>query len=156
MRFTPKLGTIINQKYRLIEVLGTGGWGVTYLAEDLNNKRKVALKALSLNGLSDWKQVELFEREAKVLKSLNHPAIPKYLEYFSVDTPDNRYFYLAQELAPGKSLTTIEKGGDLNYRYWGGHTVWTEVSSPESALILFRSAYKGRLFTKGRVNTLIQ
>ena len=105
------IGTIINQKYQLIEVLGKGGWGVTYLAEDLHNKQKVALKALALNRLSDWKQVELFEREARVLQSLAHPAIPKYLEYFTVDTADNRCFYLAQELAAGKSLASWVKEG---------------------------------------------
>ena len=37
MNLTDKLGAIINNKYRLIEVLGEGGWGVTFLAEDLSN-----------------------------------------------------------------------------------------------------------------------
>ncbi len=111
MDLISRLGTVINQKYRLIEVLGEGGASLTFLAEDINNNQKVALKSLSLNGLSNWKQVELFEREAEVLKNLDYPAIPSYLEYFTTDTPDNRYFYLAQELAPGKSLASWVKDG---------------------------------------------
>ncbi len=105
------IGTTINQKYRLVNVLGKGGWGVTYLAEDLSHSRQVAIKALTLNGLSDWKQIELFEREATVLQSLKHSAIPEYLEYFTADTADNRCFYLVQELAPGKSLANWIKDG---------------------------------------------
>ncbi|MBE9166048.1 hypothetical protein IQ238_00375 [Pleurocapsales cyanobacterium LEGE 06147] len=57
MHFTSQLGKIINHKYRLIEVLGEGGWGVTYLAEDIQNHQKLALKVLALKGLKDWKQI---------------------------------------------------------------------------------------------------
>jgi serine/threonine protein kinase len=57
----------------------------------------VAIKALSLRGLrGDWKALELFQREAKTLEALQHPGIPKYLEYFEVDTPRDKGFYLVQ------------------------------------------------------------
>lgn len=111
MKFTSQLGKIINGKYRLVKILGEGGWGVTYLAEELQSRQQIALKMLALKGLKDWKQIELFEREARVLQSLEHPAIPRYIEYFTVDTADNRYFYLAQELAPEKSLSKWIKDG---------------------------------------------
>ena len=39
--------------------------------------RQVAVKALSLRALRDWKQLDLFQREGKVLASLSHPGIPK-------------------------------------------------------------------------------
>jgi serine/threonine protein kinase len=46
--------------------------------------RRVALKALSLRGSRDWKAIELFEREARVLSQLEHPSIPNYIDYFEV------------------------------------------------------------------------
>jgi serine/threonine protein kinase len=104
MHFVRQPDEIIDHRYRLLGELGQGGSGVTYEAELLSTGQRVALKELSLKGLKDWKQVELFEREARTLKGLSHPAIPQYVDYFQVDTPDNRWFYLAQELAEGTSL----------------------------------------------------
>lgn len=103
--------SIICDRYRVIDILGRGSSGISYRVEDLNTKQKVALKALSLYRLKDWKQVELFEREAEVLAKLNHPAIPRYLDYFQIDTPDNRAFYIAQALAPGKPLSAWVESG---------------------------------------------
>ncbi len=73
----------------------------------LQTHANLALKELSLRRITNWKALELFEREAQILSQLNHPAIPKYLDYVQIDTPTDRYFYLAQELAPGKSLATL-------------------------------------------------
>ena len=55
----------------------------------------VAVKALSLRRMTNWKQLELFEREAKTLKSLDHPGIPKYIDYLSEDTKRDRGFFLS-------------------------------------------------------------
>jgi serine/threonine protein kinase len=98
-------GSIIAERYQLAELLGSGGSGSTYRATRISDGAEVAIKILSLRHLNDWKQLELFEREAKVLSQLSHPQIPKYLEYFHVDTPSNRAFYIVQQLAPGKPLT---------------------------------------------------
>ncbi|MCL1469256.1 ankyrin repeat domain-containing protein [Argonema antarcticum] len=104
-------GDIIAEKYRIIDTLGQGGSGTTYLAEDLQSAQRVALKALSLHRMTDWKKMELFEREARVLAQLNHPGIPRYLEYFHVDTPQDRSFYIAQQLAEEKSLAALVESG---------------------------------------------
>jgi serine/threonine protein kinase len=105
------LDTIIDERYQLRSLLGEGGSGITYLAERLADKQAVAIKMLSLRHLDDWKQLDLFEREAKVLAHLNHPQIPKYLEYFHIDTDENRAFYIVQQLAPGKPLNEWVKDG---------------------------------------------
>jgi serine/threonine protein kinase len=105
-------GTLIQSRYRILDVLGRGGSGITYRAEDAFTGRKVALKELSLRGLSDWKKLELFEREARVLAELNHPAIPQYVDYFQVDTAGNRLFYIAQEIAEGTSLADLVTSGE--------------------------------------------
>ncbi len=70
---------IIRNRYLIQNKLGQGGSSITYAAIDKETNERVALKALSLTGLDDWKKIELFEREAKILQQLNHPAIPSYL-----------------------------------------------------------------------------
>ncbi|AKG19986.1 protein kinase domain-containing protein [Calothrix sp. 336/3] len=95
---------IIAQRYRIIQILGEGGSGTTYLAEDTDKHQLVALKALSLHRLNDWKLMELFEREAKILSQLDHQAIPSYLGYFHTETTLEHCFYIVQAQAPGKSL----------------------------------------------------
>ncbi|MEG5045844.1 ankyrin repeat domain-containing protein [Microcoleus sp. B4-C1] len=97
--------------YQIKKLLGEGGSSTTYEAVDLKTNQRLALKALSLQKMNDWKVLELFEREANVLSKLNHPGIPRYLDYFYVDTPDNRCFYIVQELAQGQSLASLVENG---------------------------------------------
>jgi serine/threonine protein kinase len=104
-------GQIITERYRIIDTLGQGGIGITYKAQDLQTNHQVALKALALRRMTDWKVLELFEREAKILGQLNHPRIPQYIDYFQVDTTEDRGFYIAQQLAPGKSLAVLLENG---------------------------------------------
>jgi eukaryotic-like serine/threonine-protein kinase len=111
MEILQKSEKIIAERYRIIGKLGQGGVGITYAAVDLNSDRKVALKALSLRLTTEWKKIELFEREAKTLSGLNHPGIPRYIDYFQVDTDRDRCFYIAQQLAPGKSLAQLIENG---------------------------------------------
>ena len=104
-------GSIIQDRYHLIKVLGQGGSGITYQAEDQSTGHCVAIKELSLKGLSDWKKLELFEREAEVLAGLDHPAIPNYVDYFQIDFADDRCFYIVQALAEGQSLASLVAHG---------------------------------------------
>jgi len=102
---------VILDRYRIIQPLGQGGMGSTYEAEDLESCERLALKVLSLRQMSDWKILELFQREAAVLASLKHPAIPQYLASFDVDLEDDRRFYLAQTLVEGRSLGELIANG---------------------------------------------
>lgn len=102
---------IIAQRYRILTILGQGDVAKTYQAEDLKTGQAVIIKSLSLHHSSDRKTLELFQREAQTLAQLNHPAIPRYLTYFQVDTPETRDFYLVQQLAPGKSLAELVELG---------------------------------------------
>ncbi len=111
MELAQATNDLIDGRYRLLGRLGQGSSGTTYAAEVLATGQTIALKELSLKGLQDWKKIELFEREARILKTLNHPAIPQYIDYFQVDTADNRWFYLAQDLAEGTSLADWVEGG---------------------------------------------
>jgi len=111
MEILHQSGDIIAQRYRIKDTLGVGGVGTTYEAFDIEESQLVALKVLSLRRMADWKVLELFEREARILSALNHPAIPGYLNYFQVDTPSDRSFYIAQQLAQGKSLAVLVENG---------------------------------------------
>jgi hypothetical protein len=71
----------------------------------------VALKAMSLRGQGRWKAVELFEREARLLKGLQHPGIPALVDCFEIDTATDRTYVLVQELAPGSTLQALVEGG---------------------------------------------
>ncbi len=63
-------------RYAPIQVLGHGGYGTVFLAEDKQLHRKVALKLLNF-GVGDQEILKRFQREARVTSSLNHPAIVK-------------------------------------------------------------------------------
>ena len=56
----------------------------------------MAVKALSLQSMQDWKQLDLFEREAQTLKQLRHPGIPQYVADFEDDTDKDRGYFLVQ------------------------------------------------------------
>src|SRR5262245_28712669 len=61
--------------YQALALLGKGGMGEVYLADDLKLRRKVALKFLSQQYIQDPVRVKLFEREARAASALNHPNI---------------------------------------------------------------------------------
>ena len=88
-------------RYKTIRELGRGGMGVTFLA-DTPTGEQVVLKRLKLERLDNWKALELFEREARVLKALNHPGIPSYID--SIEDQGSGTFTLVQSLAAGKNL----------------------------------------------------
>lgn len=91
-------------------LLGRGSFGTTYECERPDGD-VVALKVLALRDMRNWKALQLFEREAKILKSLSHPAIPEYVDYFEIDTEGDVKFCLVQRIAPGESLQTLVDGG---------------------------------------------
>eukprot|EP00232_Nephroselmis_pyriformis_P015017 CAMPEP_0182880244 /NCGR_PEP_ID=MMETSP0034_2-20130328/16455_1 /TAXON_ID=156128 /ORGANISM="Nephroselmis pyriformis, Strain CCMP717" /LENGTH=371 /DNA_ID=CAMNT_0025013225 /DNA_START=63 /DNA_END=1175 /DNA_ORIENTATION=+ len=103
-------GDVIGGKYTVIEALGSGASGTTYKCGAPGGE-VVAVKAVSLRSNRDWKVLELFEREASILKQLSHPSIPAYSEYLEVDTERDRAFYLVQELVEGVSLAEMVAGG---------------------------------------------
>lgn len=92
------------------KALGSGSNATTYRATT-GDGREVAIKALSLHGIKDWKQLELFQREAQVLRALEHPGIPKYIDYFEEDTANDRKFFIVQEVVQGKSLGEMIREG---------------------------------------------
>ena len=105
-------GKLISDRYQLIEKLGRNAGRQTWLATDLNSaeKEQVVVKLLAFGGDVQWEDLKLFEREAQILKQLNHARIPKYKDYFSIDDR-TLWFGLVQQYIPGLSLKqTLDRG----------------------------------------------
>jgi serine/threonine protein kinase len=90
--------------YEISKVLGSGGFGTTYLAAHLASGDQCVVKALSFAHLQDWKSVELFEREAQTLQQLKHPRIPRYRDFIQETVNEKTQFFLVQDYAKGSSL----------------------------------------------------
>lgn len=86
----------------------------TFLGWDHQEKSPVVLKALPFEQLTGWKPLEHFEREAQVLSQLNHPSIPRYLDYIEHREPGASVssFYLVQTWVGGVSLGERVRRGD--------------------------------------------
>jgi len=74
-------------RYQLQQQLGNNAGRQTWLAADIGTSpaELVIVKLLAFNPQMQWDEFKLFEREAQVLKQLNHPRIPQYRDYFSID-----------------------------------------------------------------------
>ena len=108
-------GSSQEKHYQLLAVLGEGGTGITYRAQAENINFPVAIKMLTLSGQANWDDIERFERESKLLAKLQHPSIPRYLDYFYIDTDADRTFCIVQQLADGRSLAQqVEAGWRCN------------------------------------------
>ncbi|MBD3869289.1 MAG: serine/threonine protein kinase [Acidobacteria bacterium] len=88
-------------EYRILGVLGEGGQGVVYEAEQASPKRKVAIKVVRGGEFVDETRVRMFQREAETLARLKHPDIGAIYE--SGRTADGQHFF-AMELVRGQTL----------------------------------------------------
>ncbi|MGH9846275.1 MAG: serine/threonine-protein kinase, partial [Blastocatellia bacterium] len=86
--------------YRILSLLGAGGMGEVYLAEDTNLRRKIALKVLSAAIAQDKDRLRRFEQEAFAASALNHPNILTIFEFGA----DGETHFLASELVQGETL----------------------------------------------------
>jgi serine/threonine protein kinase len=95
---------LLDARYRLDELLGSGASGMTFRARSLETGDDVAIKELDWRKLDALKTEELFNREAAVLRQLEHPGIPHYIETFTRESGRHISAYLVQEFIDGKTL----------------------------------------------------
>jgi eukaryotic-like serine/threonine-protein kinase len=96
--------------YQVLSVLGVGGMGEVYLAQDTRLSRKVALKFLPGHFTQDAERVRRFEREARTASSLNHPNIITIYEIGELGAEH----YIAAEYVDGKTLRELLARGPLS------------------------------------------
>ncbi|HEY9672937.1 MAG TPA: serine/threonine-protein kinase [Waterburya sp.] len=107
----PAPGMIMGGRYRIVRELGHGGFGRTYLAEDLNRfnescvLKEFAPQVQGTYGLQ--KAEELFEREAGILYKLQHPQIPKFREMFRVKQGNRGLLFLVQDFVVGQTYHAL-------------------------------------------------
>lgn len=94
-RQRPRPGALVEDWNKYVARARTG--------ETPRSRELVAIKCFRVNKAKAWKDVELAEREAKTLASLDHPRLPKYIEHFEEDGA----LYLVMEKIEGESLATI-------------------------------------------------
>ncbi len=102
-----KIGTVLQYRYRIIQILGQGGFGRTYLAEDQRRFNELcAIKELIFTapgGSPGGKEQELFEREALALYQIEHPQVPKFRERFEQD----QRLFLVEDYVAGQTYRTL-------------------------------------------------
>ena len=95
--------------YRIVEVLGAGGMGAVYRAEDLRLQRPVAIKVLAAELLDEPEALEWCKREARIAAALNHPHICTIHDVFDhAGRP-----FIVMELLEGRSLRDELRAGPL-------------------------------------------
>jgi len=102
-------GTTLARKYKIIEVLGRGGMGIVYKAEDTKLKRRVALKFLPPELMLEEEAKERFVLEAQAAAALSHPNICTIHE---IDEEEDKSF-IAMEYVEGKTLRAKIESGPL-------------------------------------------
>jgi len=117
--------------------LGEGAQGSTFDGVDKREGRPVAIKRFDVRGARAWKDVELAEREARVLSSLSHPKLPAYIDHFE----ENGALYLVMEKIEGESLAVIRRRG--------------AVLSEDDVMRLLRDAAEVLAYLHGRAPSVI-
>lgn len=100
-------GTVLQNRYKIIQILGQGGFGRTYLAEDQRRFNEFcAIKELIPNTVDPvaWQKAqELFLREATILYQIQHPQVPQFRERFEQD----QRLFLVQDYVAGKTYRSL-------------------------------------------------
>jgi Tol biopolymer transport system component/tRNA A-37 threonylcarbamoyl transferase component Bud32 len=105
-------GQLIQERYQIVRLLGSGGFGAVYLAEDQRLARPVAIKEMNAARL-DYQErqiaAQLFEREALMLAQLDHIGLTRVWDYFQ----QGDQVFLVMEYVPGLTLRELVNNGPL-------------------------------------------
>lgn len=146
------IGKLLGGRYRIIEILGAGGFSQTYVAEDTHRPGNPTcvvkhLKPASSNSSFLQNARRLFQSEAQTLEKLgNHDQIPRLLAYFE----ENKEFYLVQDYIQGHSLSVELQPG----KRWSESQVYKLLQEVLGILVYVHS--HGVIHRDLKPNNLIQ
>jgi serine/threonine-protein kinase len=104
-------GILLGERYCIVRQLGQGGFGRTYLAEDINRfNERCVLKEFAPQVRGTYalqKGKELFEREAGVLYKLQHRQIPRFREMFRANINSEGHLFLVQDFVEGETYRSL-------------------------------------------------
>lgn len=110
------VGSILQNRYRIIQTLSEGEFSSSYLAEDQGrfNELCTIKELISVTGADGWdKAQEVFQQEAAILYQIDHPQVPEFRERFQ----EEQRLFLVEDYIAGKSYRTL-----LSQRLEGGET----------------------------------
>jgi serine/threonine protein kinase len=102
---------ILVDRYQLLDRFSDKTGRQTWKALDRQTRQFVVLKVLLFGTGIQWQDIKLFEREAQLLRSLDLPQIPRYLDDFELDFQDVRGFVLVQSYLEARSLESYLEAG---------------------------------------------
>jgi len=117
-------GDSLRERYTIIGLIGAGGMGTVYLADDNRLEgRRCAIKEIrlqpDLNDEVTQRVRQQFRKEASTLARLDHPGLPKVSDFFSIEARD----YLVMDFVPGKNLLDISADARRESRFLKEETV---------------------------------
>jgi serine/threonine-protein kinase len=104
------MSELLNNRYRVGEMIGTGGMADVYIGDDTRLNRKVAIKVLRRDLARDPSFVARFRKEALAAGGLNHPGIVSVYD----SGEDNNSPYIVMELVSGKTLRQVMQAGEIS------------------------------------------
>ena len=97
------IGKTFNSRYTLLNLIGRGGMGAVFLAEDAQLKRRPALKIIDTAVFRQTENIRRFEREAISASKISHPNVAHIYEFGR----DGNFYFLAMEYVAGKTLREL-------------------------------------------------
>ncbi len=152
----PLVGVVLDERFRVDELIGQGGMGAVYRGAQLSVDRQVAIKVLRAEFVDRQVALERFFREAKLISAMTHPNIVRLIEFGQDRERD--LLYLVMELVEGTDLSALLGRGRLkaNLAVEIAYQVLGALTEPHAAHIIHRDLKPDNLLLSARSDGTLQ